>query len=181
MIAEGRAVSTSDVFADPTLTLDEDLRRRLEQSDARALLAAPLRAKGELIGVLIVSSAVVHDFTDAEAALLQAFADQAALAMENARLYGEATRRQHEAEEIARVAQTLTGSLDVNDIAQRIVGSVLPVLRARSSGFRLVQPDGSLMVIAQGQARRASTPRTAISCRPATALREGRWRTGRRS
>ncbi|MDO8474718.1 MAG: GAF domain-containing protein [Candidatus Rokubacteria bacterium] len=158
VIAEGRAVSTSDIFADPALALTDDLRLRLEQSGTRALLAVPLRAKGELIGVLLIASGVVREFSDADAALLQAFADQAALAMENARLYGEATRRQHEAEEIARVAQTLTGSLDVSDIAQRIVGSVLPVLRGRSSGFRLVQPDGSLMVIAQGQAGGVHAP-----------------------
>lgn len=158
VIAEGRAVSTSDIFADPALALTDDLRRRLEQSAARALLAAPLRAKGELIGILMIASRAVREFSDADAALLQAFADQAALAMENARLYGEATRRQHEAEEIARVAQTLTGSLDVSDIVQRIVGSVLPVLHPRSSGFRLVQPDGSLMVIEQGQADGVHAP-----------------------
>ena len=158
VIAEGRPVSTSDIFSDTSLALTDDLKRRLEKSGTRALLAAPLRAKGELIGVLLIASAVVREFSDADAALLQAFADQAALAMENARLYGEATRRQHEAEEIARVAQTLTGSLDVSDIAQRIVGSVLPVLRGRSSGFRLVQPDGSLMVIAQGQAGGVHAP-----------------------
>ncbi len=158
VIAEGRAVSTSDIFADPALALTDDLRRWIEQSGTRALLAAPLRAKGQLIGVLLIASRAVREFSDAEGALLQAFADQAALAMENARLYGEATRRQHEAEEIARVAQTLTGSLDVSDIAQRIVGSVLPVLRARSSGFRLVQPDGSLMVIPQGQAGGVHAP-----------------------
>jgi GAF domain-containing protein/CheY-like chemotaxis protein len=158
VIAEGRAASTSDVFADPGLVLTDELRQRLVESGSHALLAAPLRAKGELIGVLLVASRAVREFSDGETALLQAFADQAALAMENARLYGEATRRQHEAEEIARIAQTLTGSLDVGDIAQRIVGSVLPVLRAPSSGFRLVQPDGSLMVVAQGQDGGAHAP-----------------------
>ena len=158
VIAEGRAVSTTDILADPAVVLTDDFRRRLEQSGTHALLAAPLRAKGGLIGVLLVASCAVREFSDAEAALLQGFADQAALAMENARLYGEATRRQHEAEEIARVAQTLTGSLDVGDIAQRIGSSVLPVLHARSSGFRLVQPDGSLIVIAQEQADGVHAP-----------------------
>ncbi len=158
VIAEGRAVSTNDILADPALSLTDHLRTRLVESGTRAVLAAPLRAKGELIGALLIASTSVREFSDADTALLQAFADQAALAMENARLYGEATRRQREAEEIARVAQTLTGSLDVDDIAQRIVSSVLPVLRARSSGFRLVQPDGSLKVIAQGHNAGAHAP-----------------------
>jgi len=151
-VTEGRAVYTRDVFDDLKVTLTDDLRTRLVESGTRALLAAPLRAKGELIGVLAVASRNVHDFSEDEANLLQAFADQAALAMQNARLYGDATRRQRESEEIARVAQTLTGSLDEDDIAQRIVASVLPVLRALSLGFRLLQPDGSLRVIAQTQA-----------------------------
>jgi len=150
-VAEGRAVHTRDVFEDRKLTLTEDLRTRLVESGTRALLAAPLRVKGELIGVLAVASRSIHDFTEDDAGLLQAFADQAALAMQNARLYGEATRRQRESEEVARVAQTLTGSLDVDDIAQRIVASVLPLLHARSLSFRLIQPDGSLKVIAQSQ------------------------------
>ena len=150
-VAEGRAVYTRDVFEDEKLTLGEDLRTRLVESGTRALLAAPLRVKGELIGVLAVASQNVHDFTEDDANLLQAFADQAALAMQNARLYGEATRRQRESEEVARVAQTLTGSLDVDDIAQRIVASVLPVLHARSLSFRLLQSDGTLKIIAQSQ------------------------------
>jgi GAF domain-containing protein/signal transduction histidine kinase len=151
-VAEGRAVYTRDVLNDQKLTLTEDLRTRLVESGTRALLAAPLRAKGELIGVLAVASRSIHDFSDDDASLLQAFADQAALAMQNARLYGDATRRQRESEEIARVAQTLTGSLDEHDIAQRIVASVLPVLHALTLGFRLLQPDGSLKAIAQTQA-----------------------------
>jgi GAF domain-containing protein/ActR/RegA family two-component response regulator len=150
-VVEGRAVFTRDVFEDQKLTLSEDLRNRLVESGTRALLAAPLHAKGELIGVLAVASREIHDFTEDDANLLQAFADQAALAMQNARLYGEAMRRQRESEEIARFAQTLTGSLDENDIAERIVISVLPALRALSLGFRLLQPDGSLKVVAQGQ------------------------------
>src|SRR5262249_59688387 len=50
-VAEGRAVYTRDVFEDQKLTLTDDLRTRLVESGLRSLLAAPLRAKGELIGV----------------------------------------------------------------------------------------------------------------------------------
>src|SRR5205823_14378762 len=83
-VVEGRAVFARDVFGDQKLTLSEDLRNRLVESGIRSLLAAPLRAKGELIGVLAVASREIHDFTDDDASLLQAFADQAALAMQNA-------------------------------------------------------------------------------------------------
>src|SRR5439155_4636236 len=66
VVAEGRAVSTSDVFADPALALTDDLKRRLVESGTRALLAAPLRAKGELIGVLLIASGAVREFTEAD-------------------------------------------------------------------------------------------------------------------
>ena len=96
-----------------------------------AQLAVPLRAKGQTIGSLSISDRAGRLFTEAEARLLQAFADQAALALENARLYAETIRRRHEAEELARLAQTLTESLDVSDVVGRTVESVLPLFGAR--------------------------------------------------
>ncbi|HET7875990.1 MAG TPA: GAF domain-containing protein, partial [Methylomirabilota bacterium] len=93
-------------------------------------------------------------FTADEAQLLQAFADQAALALENARLYAEATRRQREAEELARVARMLTGSLDMADLGQRIVDSVLPLFAVSSARLCLRHSDDSLEVVASsGKAR----------------------------
>jgi hypothetical protein len=63
---------------------------------------------------------------DADTALLRA-SDQAARSGRTPICTGDAAAAR--AEEIARVAQALTGSLDVGDIAQRIVSGVLPVLR----------------------------------------------------
>ena len=97
-----------------------------------------MRAEGRTIGSLSISDRAGRLFTEAEARLLQAFADQAALALENARLYAETTRRRHEAEELARLAQTLTESLDVSDVVARTVESVLPLFGARSSVLRLL-------------------------------------------
>ena len=82
--------------------------------------------------------------------LAEAFADEAALALENARLYAETTRRQREAEELAGLARSLTESLDVSDVVGRTVESVIPLFGARSSTLRLMQPDGSLVALALG-------------------------------
>ena len=75
-----------------------------------------------------------------------------ALVDDNARLYEEARRRQHEAEMLARLAQTLTESLDGGDVGRRTVESVLPVLGVRSAGLRLIQPAGSLLTVARSAA-----------------------------
>jgi GAF domain-containing protein/ActR/RegA family two-component response regulator len=150
-VAEGRAVWSPDINAMPGVVVTEDLRRRNDGSQIAAALAVPLRTTSEIIGNLVVGDMTGREFTPAEAALLQTFADQAALALDNARLYSEATRRQHEAEELARMARALTGSLEVHEIGRRIVDSVRPLLHVQSAGFRLLQPDGSLAMLAHGQ------------------------------
>ncbi len=153
-VERGAVVSTRDIVADPTLLLTEELREGMTGLGDLAQLAVPLRAKGQTIGALSVSDRAGRVFSDAEAGLLQAFADQAALALENARLYAETTRRRHEAEELARLAQTLTESLDVSDVVGRTVDSVLPLFNAQGSALRLMQPDGSLVALALGGSSR---------------------------
>ncbi|HET7341085.1 MAG TPA: GAF domain-containing protein, partial [Methylomirabilota bacterium] len=153
-VERGEAVMTADIGTDPALALTDDMRARMAGIGDVAQLAVPLRAKGQTIGALSVSDRAGRVFTDADARLLQAFADQAALALENARLYAETARRRHEAEELARLAQTLTETLDVSDVVGRTVESVLPLFAAQSSVLRLMQPDGSLVALALGGAGR---------------------------
>jgi len=48
------------------------------------------------------------------------------------------------------MAQTLTESLDIAEVGDRIVQGALPIFSVQSSGLRLRQPDGSLLAIAWG-------------------------------
>ena len=61
-----------------------------EAEGFRSLLSAPLLARGRPLGVINVFRRDEHEFTPAELRLLARFADQAAVALENARLYGQA-------------------------------------------------------------------------------------------
>ena len=74
----------------------------------------------------------------------------ATLVTEQARLYAEATRREREAGELARIARVLNETLDVAGVGDRIVESVLPLFEGRSSGLYALEPDGSLRAIAWG-------------------------------
>jgi signal transduction histidine kinase len=91
-IAEGRPVWSSDVLSRDDILMPDDLRRRLADSGTTAVLAVPLCAKGKTIGALVIRGRTGRVFSKDEVALLEAFAAQAALALENARLFEE-TRR----------------------------------------------------------------------------------------
>jgi GAF domain-containing protein/HAMP domain-containing protein len=68
----------------------------------RSEMALPLRARGELIGVLDVQSVEAAAFDDEDVAVLQTMADQVALAIENARLLDEAEERVQEIQSLLR-------------------------------------------------------------------------------
>src|SRR5262245_22461845 len=64
--------------------------------DTRTVLATPLMREGVPIGVILIRRAEVQPFTDKEIALLQTFADQAVIAIENVRLFTELQSSNHE-------------------------------------------------------------------------------------
>jgi GAF domain-containing protein len=76
----------------------------------RTVLATPLLREGVPIGVIVIRRTEVHPFTDKQIALLQTFADQAVIAIENVRLFTELQARNRElTDSLAR--QTATGNV----------------------------------------------------------------------
>src|SRR5215510_3381420 len=149
-VRERAPVATPDLLGDPRFVFSEEMRADIERIGNRSVLAVPLRVGERVIGALGVGDWVGRQFDSDEIRLAEAFADQAALALENARLYTEATRRRLEAEELARLAGTLTESLDPRDVGQRIVDSVLVLFQVQSSVLRMLRPDMSLVTLAGG-------------------------------
>jgi len=103
-LLEERPVQIADVLADQDYTLVEAQRA----SGFRTLLGIPLMSEGAPIGVLAVWRTRVELFTEAEIGLLSTFADQAALAISNVRLF-ETVERQRT--ELARFAPQVAGLL----------------------------------------------------------------------
>jgi signal transduction histidine kinase/ActR/RegA family two-component response regulator len=89
VIATGAPVWAADVLQDLGSTFPDEIRTPMLRTGARAVLAVPLRAKRQIIGVLTVGDRAPREFAESEVTLLQTFADQAAIALENGRLYGE--------------------------------------------------------------------------------------------
>ncbi len=150
VVDSGRPLQIPDLLDQPALVIDAALLPRLRDSHARALLAVPLRVRERITGVLTIAAATGRVFGEDEVALLQAFADQAALALENSRSHAEVVRRQQEAEELARVARLVSETLDLVTVGERITEGVLGLLGVHSSALRLLRRDGSLVGIAAG-------------------------------
>ncbi|MBI2218884.1 MAG: GAF domain-containing protein [Candidatus Rokubacteria bacterium] len=89
-VAGRQPVTTPNVLGDPRITLLPPERRRIERAGYRAALAVPLVVQERVIGALGVGDVAGRVFDDEDVRLAQAFADQAALALECARLYQEA-------------------------------------------------------------------------------------------
>jgi GAF domain-containing protein/CheY-like chemotaxis protein/anti-sigma regulatory factor (Ser/Thr protein kinase) len=81
---ERRSVHIHDVQADPEITYRGNVVEPI-----RTALAAPMLRGGELLGVIMVYRHEVRPFSDSQIALMETFADQAAIAIENARLLTE--------------------------------------------------------------------------------------------
>jgi two-component system, NtrC family, sensor kinase len=140
----GRAVrdlrprQSADLFNDPRVRY----RELPKQSGLRAAMAAPLRVGDRAIGVIEVFHHDVHQFTAAEEELLVALADQAAIALEHARLYegletmvGERTRELDSQKRFVEVV------LETLPLGVFVLDPALHIVRANREGARVLACD----------------------------------------
>jgi signal transduction histidine kinase len=97
-LAEGRLVHIADVKTDSEYTLAEAQRL----GDYRTVLCVPMLREGVPIGVLSLTRSEVQPFTDKQIELVTTFADQAAIAIENVRLFDEIQDKSRQLEEASQ-------------------------------------------------------------------------------
>jgi diguanylate cyclase (GGDEF)-like protein/PAS domain S-box-containing protein len=122
MIQTGQALAIPDTRADPGwITI-----RGLE--NFRSYIGAPVRVKGFVVGFLELISIQPGYFDQAHAEKLLAFADQAALAIENSRLFEETRVRAEQMTALLDIGMTVTSGLDMEQILQNLIQKVMQVL-----------------------------------------------------
>jgi signal transduction histidine kinase len=97
-LVEGRVVHIADVKTDPEYTLVEAQRL----GDYRTILCVPMLREGVPIGLLGLTRSEVQPFTDKQIELVTTFADQAAIAIENVRLFDEIQDKSRQLEEASQ-------------------------------------------------------------------------------
>ena len=147
---DGRPVIVHDVTTDRAIALDEEFRDRLRQAGYGLVVAAPVVARDETLGVLTVLDGRGRTFSDDDLKLLTAFADQAALALQNVRLYREARRQLDATRGLLAVSATLGASLDPEELARRGCREVTKLLGADTSIFVALEEDQATATVVAG-------------------------------
>ncbi|NTU64435.1 MAG: GAF domain-containing protein, partial [Chloroflexi bacterium] len=123
VIADPRAIIISNVEAEPRYKQHES------STIIKSMMIVPLTVAGQLVGVLTADKPVVNGFSNTDLVVLSTLADQAAVAIDNARLF-EAERDQRAlAESLRDLSAGLSRTLNVNDVLDRMlteVGRVVP-------------------------------------------------------
>jgi len=150
-VLEGRSTQIVDVEADLEFNFSAEGKRL---AGVRTLLGVPLLRQGSPIGVLVLARAPVEPFTAKHVELAETFADQAVIAMENARLLKELRERTEEVEKLNQ------------QLEQRVsdqVGEIERMSRLR----RFLPPQVADLIVASGTEKQLESHRreiTALFC-----------------
>ncbi|MBX3161657.1 MAG: GAF domain-containing protein [Deltaproteobacteria bacterium] len=156
-VAETREiVNIPDAYADQRFQPAVDLKSGYR---TRSILSVPmLGALGGLVGVLQVLNKHDGPFNKSDEELLLALSSQAAIAIENARLYHslvsqnqelqrarrDLERRSRELNALYEVEKELSAALDLDDLLSRILAQAINVLGGGAGSIALVEPGGAL-------------------------------------
>ena len=162
----GRAVLERRTIHVPDLAteLAEYPRSRSLQERAgnRTTLVTPMLREGTPIGVIVIRRQEVRPFTDKQIALLQTFADQAVIAIENVRLFQELQARTHdlsqsleETSALSEVIRAVSSSLDLREILDAVARRALTLAGADGCGIFEYSPERGRFhaVVSQGISR----------------------------
>src|SRR5262249_17996823 len=120
VLLEGKSVHIADVLAVP----EYKHRELATVGDFRTMLGVPLLREGTPIGIFLLQRAEVRPFTDKQIKLVETFADQAVIAIENTRLF---EAEQQRTRELTESLEQQTATSEVLQVISSSPGDVDPV------------------------------------------------------
>ncbi len=132
----------------PDTSRDERWLRRpddaVDQSGAKAAMCVPLLVREKMVGVLTLVHPEPGAYNKEHFSLMQAIADQASIAVLNARLYAESQRQARVMTALAASAAAINASLRMDDVLQRILNETIKALQVETVALALVEPNWDL-------------------------------------
>jgi GAF domain-containing protein len=122
----GRPLFVPDTRNDPRSLLTEQNR----EAGIVTYLGLPITLREQALGVLVFNTEAPREYAPEEISYLSAFADQAALAIESARLYEALETRVQRTETLTRLNRLISSSLDVDHVLREIAGAATQVTGA---------------------------------------------------
>ena len=124
----------------------------------RTILAVPLLREGAPLGAIVIRRQEVHPFSDGQIALLKTFADQAVIAIENARLFDELQARNRDLTEAleqqtatSEILRVISGSLtDLQPVLDAVVKRAAQLCDAEHAYVLLVEEDALRLAASSG-------------------------------
>ncbi len=153
-VVERRPVHVHDLAAEP----DEEFplgKLYQQRGGHRTNLAIPLLREGAAVGAIAIRRGEVRPFSDAQIALVQTFADQAVIAIENVRLFAELQARTRElgrtVEELralSEVSQAVSSSLDLRRVLDTVARHAVNLSGADACGIFEFDPGRGVLQVA---------------------------------
>jgi GAF domain-containing protein len=152
-----RTIQTADMAKDPAYQKNpQNTRLFVKLTGARSVVTVPVLKENELVGAVTIYRQEVRSFTDMQIALVQNFAAQAVIAIENTRLLNELRERttdltesleqQTATSEVLRVISSSPG--DLEPVFQAMLANAINICDAKFGNLWLAK-DGGFMVAAR--------------------------------
>ncbi len=138
----GRAVRTARSYIVANVQLDPDYVAAQELPNVKSQLAVPIVSKGRVLGALVLYSSEAAFFDSIDREAMESLASQAAIAIENARLYQELQKRLQEQSIVYQIGQDINSILDIRSLTETLVYQVANAINADATIVMLYSIDG---------------------------------------
>jgi signal transduction histidine kinase len=128
-IIEHQTIHVHDLLDERTREQYPESARLQDLVGHRTMLVTPLVREGVTVGAIVIRRMEVHPFSDKQIALLKTFADQAVIAIENARLFQEREAGNRDLSALHDVTAAASRSLEIKPVLDEVVKKITEIFR----------------------------------------------------